>query len=81
MASLRQAAKANMTGWEPAPASPGAGNPPSIPDLSNTPGRSPNMLAAMPPQATTGDGLQRQFYGGTNIPTMRILPAAGKGVA
>ena len=80
MANLKQASKADMSGWEPVPASPfGESQRPSVPDESNTPGRSPNMLAAMPPEATTGDGLQRQFYGGANIPTFRTLPV-GRGI-
>jgi hypothetical protein len=79
MANLKQASKADMSGWEPAQTSIGGESQrPSVPDESNTPGRSPNMLAAMPPQATTGDGLQRQFYGGSNIPTYRTLPIGGR---
>jgi hypothetical protein len=75
MATLRQASMVDMSGWEPAPPSTtGTLQVPSVPDESNTPGRSANMIAAMPPQATTGDGLQRQFYGDANIPTYRILP-------
>lgn len=38
-------------------------------------GRAPNMLSSMPLMASTGDAFQRQFYGGTNVPTYRILPA------
>jgi hypothetical protein len=33
------------------------------------------MLASMPLMATTADAFQRQFYGGANVPTYRILPA------
>lgn len=75
MPTLRQASRTDMTGWERVPEQDAKSfQPPSVPDESNTPGRSPNMLAAMPPEATTGDGLQRQFYGGANIPTRRTLP-------
>ena len=76
MASLKQASRADMRGWERAPESTGSLRIPSTPDESNTPGRNPNMLSSMPPGATTGDGLQRQFYGGGNVPTSRILPVA-----
>lgn len=75
MATLRQASRTDMTGWERVPErGDGEVKIPSVPDESNTPGRSPDMLAAMPPQATTGDGLQRQFYGGANLPVHRTLP-------
>jgi hypothetical protein len=81
MATIRQAAKVDMKGWEPMPSGVQGGfRAPSVPDESNTPGRSSTMLSAMPPAATTGDGLQRQFYGGVNIPVMRILPNMGRRV-
>ncbi len=78
MTSLKQAARADMRGWERVPDE-GAKSfqSPSVPDESNTPGRSPNMLAPMPPGVTSGDGLQRQFYGGGLVPMYRILPTGG----
>lgn len=73
MASLRQAARADMTGYIPAPSQPVP--IPSRPPEPSTSVRNPNMLAAMPLMATTADAFQRQFYGGANVPTYRILPA------
>lgn len=73
MASLRQAATANMEGYKPAPIQPIA--TPSRPPEPATSLRNPNMLASMPLMATTADAFQRQFYGGANVPTYRILPA------
>jgi hypothetical protein len=32
------------------------------------------MLASMPLMATTADAFQRQFYGGSKVPTYRTLP-------
>jgi hypothetical protein len=76
MAGLKQAARADMRGWEQAPRpQPDSAAKPPVPGLDNTPGRQPNMLSAMPLNAATGDAFQRQFYGGTSIPTYRILPA------
>jgi len=73
MPTLRQAANRDMSGYKkvekPAPV-----HPPSIPDPA-TSNRNPNMLASMPLMALTGDAFQRQFYGGTNVPSYRILPA------
>jgi hypothetical protein len=75
MATLRQAARANMTGWQPAPAAPAATTQaPSIPQKQD-PGRLPTMLASMPLMASTGDAFARQFYGAGNNPSYRILPA------
>jgi hypothetical protein len=73
MASLRQAANVNMQGWKPAPAQPPA--TPSRPPEPDTSTRNPTMLASMPLMATTADAFQRQFYGGANVPSYRILPA------
>ena len=73
MASPKQAARTNMQGWEPAPAKPSQPRP--NPPEPNTSMRNPNMLAAMPLMASTGDAFQRQFYGGANVPSYRILPA------
>jgi hypothetical protein len=79
MATLRQAARANMKGFEPAPSTPATTAPrPSIPNPVNNPGRHPSMLASMPAMASTADAFTRQFYGGGNLPTHRILPV-GKG--
>jgi hypothetical protein len=73
MASLKQAANVNMSGYKPAPAQPYS--TPSRPPEPTTSVRNPNMLASMPLMATTADAFQRQFYGGANVPTYRILPA------
>jgi hypothetical protein len=73
MASLRQAARANMEGYKPVTAQPV--QTPSRPPRPDTPIRNPNMLASMPLMATTADAFQRQFYGGANVPSYRILPA------
>lgn len=83
MASLRRAANTDMRGWEPAPQQPqnATVSPPgSAPDQA-TSTRAPNMLASMPLMASTGDAFQRQFYGGTNVPSYRILPAQRGGGA
>jgi len=79
MASLRQAANVNMQGYQPAPAQPYSA--PSRPPEPSTSDRNPNMLASMPLMATTGDAFQRQFYGGTRVPSYRILPAKKGGGA
>jgi len=73
MASLRQAARTNMQGYSPVPRQPDS--QPQKPPEPMTPGRSPNMLAAMPEMASTADAFQRQFYGGSRVPTFRTLPA------
>ena len=57
----------------PVPAPPPATAPTT--EADPTSGRAPNMLSSMPLMASTGDAFQRQFYGGTNVPTYRILPA------
>lgn len=73
MANLRQSARVNMDGWEPAPEKPAKiGIPSTDADTNN---KSPLMLASMPLGASTNDALQRQFYGGANVPLFRILPA------
>jgi hypothetical protein len=82
MARMKVAARANMKGWEPAPMTPPVSAPrPTYPNPRDLPGRDPNMLASMPLGASTGDAFQRQFYGGANLPTQRILPAGGGGTA
>ena len=61
-----------MDGWKPTaiPATPQS--PPPNEDTQRT-GRSPYMLSSMPSNASGNDGLQRQFYGGSNVPTTRIF--------
>jgi hypothetical protein len=82
MASLKAASSADMTGYKPAPSAPPAQlNTPSIPKSGDSPGRLPTMLSSMPLNASTGDAFQRQFYGGSNVPTYRILPAQRGGTA
>lgn len=79
MARMKAASRADMKGYKPAPMTPPVSAPrPTYPNPRDLPGRDPNMLASMPLDASTGDALQRQFYGGGNLPTSRILPA-GKG--
>ena len=73
MPSPKQASRVNMAGYKPAPAQPVS--TPTRPPEPSTSLRSPNMLASMPLMATTADAFQRQFYGGANVPTYRILPA------
>jgi hypothetical protein len=73
MASLKQAAQADMQGWEPVPQQPLAQQPPTPPDPNEN--RLPNMLASMPLMASTNDALSRQFYGSSYLPSFRILPA------
>jgi hypothetical protein len=73
MASLRQAAQADMSGWGPVPAQAPQAIPQTPPDP--TANRNPNMLAAMPLMASTNDALSRQFYGSAYLPSYRILPA------
>lgn len=35
--------------------------------------RSPVMLSSLPPISTDVDGVIRQFYGGPNVPTRRLV--------
>jgi hypothetical protein len=35
--------------------------------------RSPVMISSLPAIATGGDGFARQFYGGANVPTRRLM--------
>jgi hypothetical protein len=72
MATLRQAARANMEGYQPM--RPQGNSPPQMPPPDKAPSRHPNMLASMPLMATTADAFQRQFYGGSKVPTYRTLP-------
>lgn len=77
MPTLKQLRGVNMQGWQPAPAQPQAQPAKTSAPQDTRTQRNPNMLAAMPLIASTNDALQRQFYGGKNVPTYRILPATG----
>jgi hypothetical protein len=78
MPTLKQASNANMKGWQPVPAPPPqAVQKPTLPNPLNNPQRLPTMLSSMPLMASTADAFIRQFYGGTNVPKYRILPAGG----
>jgi hypothetical protein len=75
MNKLRNPDLSNMR-QVPAPTPAPTPTPTSSPTQDADPnGRAPNMLSSMPLMASTGDAFQRQFYGGTNVPTYRILPA------
>jgi hypothetical protein len=77
MTTMRQASNINMAGWQPTTtpvATTTPKKPTSAPDDPRT-RRNSQMLAAMPLMATSSDSLTRQFYGGSNLPTYRILPA------
>jgi hypothetical protein len=81
MPSIRTSARPNLKGWQPAQTTPSGEpqkhNPPPAPDPL---ARSPFMHASMPLMASTDDSLTRQFYGSSNLPQQRILPAKkGKG--
>jgi hypothetical protein len=80
MPTLKQSSAVNMAGWQPVVASPSGSQPaktapatPTDPRIT----RDPRMLASMPLMASTGDAFYRQFYGGPNVPTFRILPVNG----
>lgn len=78
MASLRLAAQANMSGYKAPDNTPdAAATQPSIPPTQppGMPPRVTSMLASMPLMSAGGDALQRQFYGGPNVPAYRIQPA------
>ena len=68
-----------MQGWEPVSAAPTTAAAPRTPPTDPRTRRSANMLAPMPLIASTNDALTRQFYGGANVPTFRILPAKNGG--
>jgi hypothetical protein len=72
MATIRQSRMVNMDDWRPVPA---PTPPPPLPsaDDSQRNGRSPFMLSSMPSNASGNDGLNRQFYDGSNAPTTRIF--------
>jgi hypothetical protein len=76
MTTLRQSSNVNMDGWEPV-------TPQTQPQPRSAPVdprtlRNPQMLAPMPLLASSLDALSRQFYGGPNLPTYRILPPSSK---
>ena len=76
MPRMRQLTRPDLSNFARAqkpPATAGKGGP--SPDFPNPVGRSSMMLAAMPLMASTNDALDRQFYGGANVPRYRILPA------
>jgi hypothetical protein len=73
MPSIRQSGNPSLRDWKPAPPPPSQSG--QTPAPMDTPGRSPFMLNSMPLMASTGDAFQRQFYGQSNIPSQRILPA------
>jgi hypothetical protein len=76
MTTINKSASVNMAGWRPV-ATPVAAKPtttPSSPPTDPRTLRDPKMLASMPLMATSSDSLTRQFYGGANVPTFRILP-------
>lgn len=79
MAPLNAASQADMTAYTRQDNTPAAApaDQPSVPP--NWPPQMPNrvtfMLASMPLMSAGGDALQRQFYGGPNVPSYRILPA------
>lgn len=82
MPTLKQSSAVNMAGWQPVASSATSSQPaktapaaPSDPHVT----RDPRMLASMPLMASTGDAFYRQFYGGPNVPTFRILPVRGGG--
>lgn len=82
MPTLKQSSAVNLAGWQPV-ATPTATAQPAKTAISSPPDsrikRNANMLASMPLMASTNDALTRQFYGGTNVPTYRILPAKRSG--
>jgi hypothetical protein len=72
MATIRQSRTVNMEGWKPTASSNIRRDSP--PDDTQRDGRSPYMLSSMPFAVSGNDGLNRQFYGGSNAPTTRIFP-------
>jgi hypothetical protein len=76
MPSVKQSARVDLQGWQPAQAAPQRGGEiPSAPTPPDPTARSPYMLTSMPLMASTGDAFARQFYGSGNNPSQRILPA------
>jgi hypothetical protein len=78
MPTLKQSSAVNMAGWQPTTPKPSiqTKTSPAAPTDPRTV-RNPHMLASMPLMASTGDAFYRQFYGGPNLPTYRILPTKG----
>jgi len=80
MPTLKQSSAVNMSGWQPvAPEAANRQSDKTAPAAPTDPriARDRNMLASMPLMASTGDAFYRQFYGGPNLPTFRILPVQG----
>jgi hypothetical protein len=82
MPRLNQLRNPNLDDWQLVPPTPTrpAETTPSAPanpevNLQPLPSRSPMMRAPMPIAASTADAFARQFYGGPNVPSWRILPA------
>ena len=73
MATIRQSRTVNMDDWRPTQPPPATPSSPP-PDDNQRDGRSPFMLSSMPFAVSGNDGLNRQFYGGSNAPTTRIFP-------
>jgi hypothetical protein len=48
-------------------------NPAMPPELPIAIRRSPVMISSLPPISTSVDGVLRQFYGGRNVPTRRLV--------
>jgi hypothetical protein len=81
MATLKQLSQVNMQGWHRTPPGSAGATPSHVPTrppaqapTGGTIPRSPYMLNSMPAMASTADSFQRQFYGGSAVPTYRILP-------
>jgi hypothetical protein len=79
MPTLKQSSAVNMSGWQPIAPQAAASQTKTAPAAPTDPRitRDPRMLASMPLMASTGDAFYRQFYGGPNLPTYRILPTKG----
>jgi hypothetical protein len=75
MPSIAKSQRVTLDNYKPAPApaQPAQIRPAPPPD-DDPNGRSPYMLVSMPLMASTGDAFARQFYGGSNIPTIRTMP-------
>lgn len=75
MPTLKQSSAVNMAGWQPVAPRAASSQPAKTAPSDPSTQRNPHMLASMPLVASTNDALTRQFYGGPNVPTFRILPA------
>jgi hypothetical protein len=78
MPTLKQSSAVNMAGWQPVAPRAASSQPAKTAPTDPSTRRNPQMLAAMPLMASTNDALTRQFYGGQNVPTFRILPVGVK---